>query len=156
MAITALVVIGQPFLIGSIYGATEAADLLKGLQDSSVFFGSAVTKASATVLTLMLALLSMTKNSKDKFDGGVYRSIEIIGLISTTTFIGGVLLLLFLSFPVGKFEDIPQGWYRGLYYGISTLNGLLSGLMTAGILILFDTVRLLVRDISPHREPRSR
>ncbi|MBE9116473.1 hypothetical protein IQ249_11235 [Lusitaniella coriacea LEGE 07157] len=152
--ITAFIIIAQPYLVGSIYSSAKAVDLLKGLQSSSLYFGSAITTASATVLALMLTLLSMTNKSENEFDGSVYRSIEIVGLISTATFIGAVLLLLCLSLPVGKFDNIPPGWYRGLYYTLSTLNGLLSGLMTAGILILFDTVRLLIRDISPHRDYR--
>lgn len=155
-AITAFIVIAQPFLVGSIYGSAKAIDLLKGLQSSSLYFGSAITTASATVLALMLTLLSMTKKSENDFDQSVYRSIEIVGLISTATFIGAILLLLCLSLPVGKFDNIPQGWFRGLYYTLSTLNGLLSGLMTAGVLILFDTVRLLIRDISPHQNYRDR
>ena len=149
LGIAAFVVVAQPFLIGNIYSDAKAIELLQGLKSSSLYFGSAIATTSATVLALMLTLLSMTNKSDTSFDKSTYRGITVIGFISTATFVGAILLLLCLSLPVGEFENIPDGWFKALYYTISTLNGMLSGLMIVGILILFETVSVLIQKLSP-------
>ncbi|MEO0458719.1 MAG: hypothetical protein AAF152_19360 [Cyanobacteria bacterium P01_A01_bin.114] len=146
--VTVGVIVAQLFLVGSIYGEAEAIELLEGFRSSSLYFGSAIAKSSITVLALMLTLLSVAKKSDADFDRSVYRGIEVIGLISTISFVGAVLLLLCLSLPVGEFDNVPSSWFKGLYYGLSALNGCLSGLMIAGVLILFDTIKLLIRKLS--------
>ncbi|MEL6160292.1 MAG: hypothetical protein AAFQ40_00765 [Cyanobacteria bacterium J06623_5] len=149
LSLTLLVAIVQPTLIGQIYSEAQAINLLKGLQSSSLYFGSAIATASATVLALMLTLLSMTNRLEAQFERSVYDGIRLVGFISTVTFITSVILLLCLSLPVGEFEQLPPGWFKGLYYILSTLNGFLSSLMIVGVLILFDTIKTLIKKLSP-------
>lgn len=139
----------QPLLIGRIYRDVEAVELLKGLQSSSLYFGSAVAGSSATVLALMLTLLSMTNKLDVEFDRSIYGGIKLIGLISTVTFIGSVILLLGLSLPIGEFDNIPNHWFTILYYTFSIAYILLFGLVIVGILVLFDTINLLLHKLSP-------
>ena len=147
-SVTALIVIGQLLLVGSIYSEAKAIDLIKGFQSSSLYFGSSIATASVTVLALMLTLLSMARDAKTSFDESIYRGIEIIGFISTITFVGAVLLLSCLSLPIGEFDNIPAGWFEILYYVLSTLHGCLAGLMITGVMILFDTIHTLIRKLS--------
>lgn len=93
-AVIILLASTQPLLIGEIYIDVEAVELLKGLQSSSLYFGSAVAGGSATVLVLMLTLLSITNKLDVEFDRSSYGGIKLIGLISTVTFIDSVILLL--------------------------------------------------------------
>lgn len=152
IGITALVAIVQPVFSGQIYSKAEALDLLEGLQNASLYFGSATATASATILALMLTLLSMTSQVDTQFDRSTYSGIRLIGLISTMTFVGSMLLLLSLSFPVGEFEKVPTQWFRALYYILSALNGFLAGLMIVGVLVLFETISLLINKIAPERD----
>lgn len=149
LIVTILIALGQPLLTGQVYGEAEAIALLSSLKDSSLYFGNAIATASATILALMLTLLSMTHQMDAEFDRSVYKGIRLIGLISTITFIAAVFLLLCLSLPVGEFENIPSTWFRALYYIISTLNVFLSGLMVIGVLMLFDTITTLIKKIAP-------
>lgn len=146
---TLLVAIAQPVLTGQVYGETQSIELLSSLKSSSLYFGNALATVSATILALMLTLLSMTHKLDAEFDGAIYRGIRLVGLISTITFVVSLVLLLCLSLPVGEFENIPAGWYKGLYYTISTLNILLSGLMIIGVLVLFDTISTLINKLAP-------
>ncbi len=134
MGIAATVAIAQPLLIGHIYSGTRAVDLLESIKESSLYLGSAIATASATVLALMLTLLSLTSQVDTSFNRSTYKGIKLIGDISTVTFIGSVALLLLLSLPIGEFKVISDQWYAGLYYVLSTLNGLLAGLMVVGVL----------------------
>lgn len=149
MSITAVVAIAQPALTGHIYSEAQAVDLLVGIKEASLYLGSAIAAASATTLALMLTLLSLASNAETSFEYSTYKGIEIIGRLSATTFIGAVVQLLLLSFPIGEFKDIDERWFRGLYYLFSTVNGILTALMIVGVLILLDTIITLIKKLSP-------
>lgn len=149
LGVTALIAIAQPILIGLVYKGTQAVDLLESLKESSLYLGSAIATASATVLALMLTLLSLTSQVDTKFDRSTYKGIKVIGDISTATFVGSVALLVLLSLPIGEFEAINGRWYEGLYYTLATLNGVLSGLTIVGVLVLSDTLKTLIKSLAP-------
>lgn len=147
-----LVGVVQPLLAVQIYGDAEAIDLVKSIKESSLYLGSAIATASATVLALMLTLLSVTSQVDTSFDRSTYKGIKLIGLISTVTFIGAVILLLGLSLPVGEFELIDDRWFMWMYYALSTLNGLLSAMTVIGVLVLFDTITTLIKRLAPDED----
>ena len=147
-----LVAIAQPLLTGRIYGEAEAVDLLESIKGSSLYFGSAVATASATILALMLTLLSVTSQVETSFDRSTYKGIRVIGALSTITFIGSVLLLLLLSLPIGEYDSIGKVWYAFLYYVLCTLNGLLAGVMIFSVLILFETITTLISRLAPEAD----
>ena len=97
----------------------------------------------------MLTLLSLASNAETSFEYSTYKGIEIIGRLSATTFIGAVVQLLLLSFPIGEFANIDPRWFQGLYYLFSTVNGILTALMIVGVLILLDTIVTLIKKLSP-------
>ena len=152
MGVTALIAIAQPLLVGRVYDGTQAVDLLESLKGSSLYLGSAIATVSATVLALMLTLLSLTSQVDTKFERSTYKGIKVIGDISTATFVGSVALLVLLSLPIGEFEVINGRWYEWLYYTLATLNGVLSGLTVVGVLVLSDTLKTLIKSLSPDDE----
>lgn len=152
MGIAATVAIAQPLLTGHVYSGARAVDLLQSIKESSLYLGSAIATASATVLALMLTLLSLTSQVDTSFNRSTYEGIKLIGDISTATFIGSVALLLILSLPIGEFTVISDQWYAGLYYVLATLNGLLAGLMIVGVLVLSDTLKTLIKSLAPDED----
>ena len=148
----AIVAIVQPALISQVYSEAQLLDLLNGLREASLYFGSAIATAAATILALMLTLLSMPHQANKEFDRSTYRGIQLIGFVSTATFITAILLLLCLSLPVGELSRIPAVWFKGLYYVITTLNGVMSGLMIFGVLTLFEIIRDIIHKIAPERK----
>lgn len=135
-----------------MYNDTRAIDLLESIKESSLYLGSAIATASATVLALMLTLLSITSQVDKSFERSTYKGIKLIGDISTVTFIGSVALLLLLSLPIGEFKVIDERWYTGLYYLLAVLNGILSGLTVVGVLVLSDTLKTLIKSLAPDQE----
>lgn len=142
----------QPIFINQLNSKSQLFDLLEGLRNASLYFGSAVATASATILALMLTLLSMTHQADKEFDRSTYRGIQLIGFVSTVTFIIAIVLLLCLSLPVGEFSDIQTVWFERLYYVIMTLNGIMSGLMIFGVLTLFEIIRDIIHRIAPDKK----
>ena len=153
LSVSVAVVVGvvQPLLVNRVYSEAQLVDLLEGLKNASLYFGSAVATASATILALMLTLLSMTHQADKTFKRTTYQGIQLIGFVSTVTFIISILLLLCLSLPIGEFNNISANWFKAFYYTITVLNGVMSGLMIFGVLTLFEIIRDVIHKIAPER-----
>lgn len=149
VGVTLTVAVVQPLLTGRIYSETQSLQLLEGIRESSLYLSSAIATASVTTLALMLTLLSLASSAETDFEYDTYKGIELIGRLSIATFIGSVTQLLLLSFPVGEYENMGGVWFKALYYTLSTINGLLVGLMIVGVLVLFDTIITLIKKLSP-------
>ena len=138
-----------PSITGQIYGAEEAKDLLESVQKSSLYYGSAILTASATVLALMLTLLSLTSGKGVKTDEQTFTKMHAISMFCVYSFVGAIVLLVVISFPVIEFEAIPSAWFKFVYYGLCCWNGMLAGFMISTILILRDAVRFMIGAVSP-------
>ena len=149
IGVVLLIAVVQPLLTGHIYSEAKAIELVQSIKSSSLYFSSAVATASATILALMLTLLSVTSQVDTSFGISTYKGIRVIGAIATCTFVGSVILLLILSLPVGEYESLSKVWYQVLYYILCALNGLLAGLMVFTVLILFDTITTLISELAP-------
>src|SRR5205085_9497203 len=78
----ATVLVGQWF-IGRIYSGSEARNLLEAMINSALWLGGSVVTASATILALMLTMLSLSDQSKIDFDKYFFKRIEQIGILTT-------------------------------------------------------------------------
>lgn len=143
--ITTVIVI---FTTGQIYGAEEAKDLLTAIQKTSLYYGSTIAGASATILALMLTMFSMVIGKDDPNEETFIR-LHAISTLCVLAFIGALFLLLCISFPVVDFEKVPSHFYKYIFYIICGWNGMLAAYMIATILILRDLVSHLIGTLSP-------
>lgn len=81
--------------------------LLEAMLPSVRFLCSSVMTATATILSLMLALLGFSSNTDQDLDGGFYGQVKAISLVDTIVFIGATVLLLSISIPLNKSDDLP-------------------------------------------------
>ncbi len=139
----------QPYLVGEVYSEAKAIQLVEGVQRSSLYYGSAMATACATILALMLTLLGLARQSQAEFKYELYATIRVIATMATVGFIGSVILLLILSLPVGEFKKIPEGWFMSLYYTLTTLNFLLAGVVVAVVLSLSSAIHHAIAVLSP-------
>lgn len=109
------IALGGQWLVGQVYNGYEARQLLESVASSSLYLGSSIVTASATIIALMLTMLSMSKNSDNQFDSVFYKQIQIIATLSSVALSAGILLLLFLSVPLQESEQVPGSWYRTIY-----------------------------------------
>lgn len=129
----------------------EARVLLESIMPTIRFLTSAVITASATIMALMLTILSLSRGADQRFRGTHYERVEQVGSWSAWAIVGGTLLLLVLSIPMGESEVLSR-WYQTLYYVTVIAASLLGGLQVAVILMLRKTIQGLVSALHPGRD----
>lgn len=122
------------------------------MSSSALYFGSAIVTAAATILALMLTLLSLTSQADDDFDKVFYLRVERIGKLASVTLIGGIILLLFLSIPVKEADKVPGSWFMIMYYVLMTFLAILAGLLISIVLMLQNAISSLINIIRPSAE----
>lgn len=145
-AIVAL--IGQWF-VGQIYSGYKARELLEAVVGAALFLASSVVTAAATIIALMLTMLSLTKQSDDEFDPVFFKQIQQIAMLSTIALVGGILLLLFLSMPLQESDQVPTHWFTTVYYVLIVFVAGLSGLLVGIVLMLLNAVNSLIDVVRP-------
>lgn len=143
------IALGGQWLVGQVYNGYEARQLLESVASSSLYLGSSIVTASATIIALMLTMLSMSKNSDNQFDSVFYKQIQIIATLSSVALSAGILLLLFLSVPLQESEQVPGSWYRTIYYILISFVAVLSGLSVGIVLMLLSTINSLINVVKP-------
>lgn len=140
------------FLVGSAVGVVsqqEARHLLQGAIPTIRFLTSSVLAAGATILALMLTLISLTEATELDFKPSHFRRLELISLMNAVAIILSVMLLAFLSVPLEE-SDGPLGEiYHVIYYLVMVGASLLGGIMVTIVLMLHNAVRGLVGAMSP-------
>jgi len=144
----AIALVGQ-WLIGRIYSGAEARHLLEAMNNSALWLGGSVVTASATILALMLTMLSLSDQTKIDFDRIFFKRIEQIGMMTTISLAGGILLLLFLSVPLQESKNVPSQWFTIIYYILITFLALIAGLLITVVLMLLNAIRSLIEGVRP-------
>lgn len=72
-----------------------------------------------------------------------YRRIRQIAKLTTAVIAGSVMLLMFLSFPLGE-ADVDRSWYQWVYYAILLGGAASGGVFVSIILMLYFAVRGLI------------
>ncbi len=142
----------QPWLVSIIYSDTAVLDILQVLYDSSLYFGSSMATATATLLGLMLTLLSLANSSSVNFDDRLYDRVKLISLLAVVGFLTSLLQLAVLSLPLGEFSSVPDYWFKVLYYLINTINFVIIGIVTSLTLFLTDAIFTAINKLHPGRE----
>lgn len=142
-ALAALVLVVGALSVGHISGA-EAKVLLESMLPTARFLYSGVITASATILALMLTLLSLSVNTQSELDPRHYQRVQKIALIDTVAFVTGMTLLVFLVVPLDESKNVANYWYQVFYYVTIGGSALLSGLLVTVVLMLYTTVRDMI------------
>lgn len=138
-------------LVGRL-GPGEAVAQLRSSASSIRFLSSTAAGAAATILALMLTVLSLSHSPDQRFRPEHYRRIRNIARFSTIALTLGVFVLLLLVIPVESAEGLPSAAYSGLYYAIAVASAVLGGLMVAIMLMLYRAITGLIDFFSPSGE----
>lgn len=134
--------------VGRLSGA-KALILVEQLLPTARFLSSGVMAAAATILALMLTLLSLAQGTSSQLKPVHYKRVRRISLLTVIALVGSILLLSFLIVPIGEAETIPASMYDIVYYILLITSAALSGLFTTVILMLYRAVRALIEVVSP-------
>ena len=116
---------------------------------SKRYVGSGVITASATILALMLTMLSLSRHATSSLESEFFKRVEQIGLLSTIGLIASVLLLLLLSMPVEESQQLPSSWYTFVYYFFVTLTAGVAGTLVTIVLMLYNALKTIITVLSP-------
>lgn len=147
--LTAIIALVGQWFIGRNYSGEQTQYLLQAINNSALWLGGSVVTASATILALMLTMLSLSDSTKIDFDKVFFRRIEQIGVMTTISLAGGILLLLFLSIPLQASKNVPNQSFTVIYYILIVVLALLAGLLITVVLMLLNAIRSLIEGVKP-------
>lgn len=142
-----LVAFGGGHAVGSISGF-EAVRLLEASLPTARFLASGVMAVAATILALMLTLLSLSYGTDFRLRTVHYRRIKMIALVDTVGFVVSTVFLLLLIIPLEQTENIDVGWYGEIYYAVLGISAVMGGLLITVVLMLYHTVRDVIDTIA--------
>ncbi len=138
--VISLMVIGiGTLLIGELSGY-EAKVLIKNSISGINTLCNTIILASATILALLLAVLSLSASSDSKLKEDHFRHILLIAKLDTIVIIASLLSFLILNLPITESETMPQNWFKIIYYVSMTTTSLLSAALIVVVLMLYNTV----------------
>lgn len=147
----AAIAFGTLLVLGSV-GNLEARLLLESSLPTIRFIASAVATATATILALMLTLLSLSHTTNSTLRSLHYQRIAWISWLSSFAIVASIFLLILLALPMGDAEQLPSSWYEAAYYGVIGSTAVLGGLFFAVIIMLLNAVRGLISVVHPRMD----
>ncbi len=136
--------------VGEIYGGRQAIRLLEAVNPSVQTLCFAAITACSTILALMLTMVALAHQSNIHFDEKFFRQVKRISLLCTITLSFSTLLLAFISIPLNESDTFPAVGFRTLYYGVIFATSLLSGLLIAIVMMLYETIGVLIHILTPN------
>lgn len=135
-------------IVGRVYSETQSRFLLEAIAPSLRTLCFAVITASATIIPLLMTMLSLARKVESSFDKTFYVRLRIITWLGTVALISATLLLLVISIPITESDGLRR-WYGVVYVavvmGASTIASLLVGI----IVTLYKTMQGLLFNLTP-------
>ena len=139
------------FLTGNI-GSWEAIELIAEMRDPLLFTCSAILTSTATILALILTLLSISSSDGHKLKAIHYVRIQWISKLAIFAFIASLLLLLLLNLPVKNSTEEIRHWFKPIYYTILVYSAILGGSMVSLILMLYQAAHEIILIAHPEED----
>jgi len=134
------VIAASYWIFGSVQ-AWEAQDLLEPIIATLRYFCSAVVGASATILALMLTVLSLSAQSEVQLSTFHYRRLRNIARLDAVVFVFTILFFVFIGMPYEGADNFPRGALTWVLYAVVTCASLITGVMITVVLSLYQTVK---------------
>ncbi len=119
--------------------SVEARRLLDSVLPTVRFAASAYVAGGASILALMLTLITFSISHDQEFRSTHYRRIRDVAVLTTASIVGSVLLLIFLSFPIDQ-ADVQRAWYLPVYYAVLLGAAVTGGAFISVVLMLYYAV----------------
>lgn len=136
-------------ILVNVSSGGEARLLLEGMLPSIRFLCSAVMTATATVLALMLTLLSVSTTQNEQLKSVHYNRVRQIAQVDSGTFAAALILLLLISIPLAESSEVPANWYTIVYYITVVYAASLGGALITVVLMLYNAITGLIGVLNP-------
>lgn len=150
-ALAVLIAIAGSTVVGNLYGA-EGRFLLEAMLPTTRFLCSAMMTATATILALMLTILSLSSSSSNQIHSSHYKRIQQIALLDMLAFVGATFLLLVLNIPLEESDSISTEWYNTSYYVILIYSSVLGGMLISIVMMLHAAIRDMISVVGLQNE----
>ncbi|WP_046758921.1 hypothetical protein [Kordia jejudonensis] len=131
------------FLLGDLSGY-EAKNLLKESLSGLNILCNTVVLASATILALLLTVLSVSSGSKNTIKKQHYLQVLNIAKFDVILFISALILFQFFNIPIMESNNVPTSWFDKIYWATLASTSIISGMMITVILMLYNAVTNLI------------
>jgi MFS family permease len=131
-------------LLGKLSGY-EAKELIKNSLSGMNTLCNTVALASATILALLLTLLSLSANSKSKLRKDHYKHVLQIAKLDTVVFVAAVVSFLLFNLPITESDQVPDNWFNLVYYSSLAISSMLSAALIVVVIMLYNTVADLIK-----------
>lgn len=131
------------FFLGNVSGY-EAKILLKDSLSGLNILCNTIVLASATILALLLTLLSVSSGSKTALKKRHYQQVLSIAKFDVILFISALIMFQLFNIPIIESEKVPTSWYEVIYWATLLFSSIISGMMITVILMLYTAVTNLI------------
>lgn len=100
--------------------------------------------ALATILALMLTLLSISMNAEKELRETFYKRIQQIAFYAMLSLIASAVFLVLHCIPVAKADELPDWWMPAVYYSMLSIAAGLAGATAAVVVMLYAAIRDLI------------
>ncbi len=135
---------GGAYLLGNISGY-EAKDLIKASLPGINTLYNTIVLASATILALLLTLLSVSSGSTSKLNENHYLHVLAIAKFDTVVFVASMIAFQLFNIPITEAEGIPPEWFTYIYYITLGLSSILSGGIIGVALMLYNAISSIIK-----------
>ena len=132
------------FILGNLSGY-EAKILIKSSLPGFNTLCNTIVLASATILALLLTLLSVSSGSKSHLKDDHYTQVLRIAKIDTSVFIVAMICFQLFNLPITEAEDVPSNWYATIYYISLGISSILSGALISVVIMLYNAVVNIIK-----------
>lgn len=131
------------FFIGTL-SEYEAQQLIKSSVPGVNMLCNTVVLASATIMALLLTLLSLSSGSDSKLNTTHYRQVKLLGKWDASLFITAIIFFQITNIPIVEADNVPTDWYNTIYWSTLVLSSILVGGIVTVILMLYSTIKAMV------------
>lgn len=142
--ISAIIIGLGAYGLGNISGY-EAKSLITSSLPGINALCNTIVLASATILALLLTLLSISSSTKSQLKDEHYKHVLLIAKIDTIVFVTAMIVFQLMNIPVTEAENVPSSWYTVIYYISLGLSAILSGGLISVVLMLYNTVVSIIK-----------
>lgn len=144
--ISLFIILLGTLLLGKLSGYEAKVLITKSLSGINTLCNT-IALASATILALLLTVLSISSNSKSKLKKDHYLQVLQMAKLDTIVFIASIMSFLLLNLPITESDTVPYNWFNFIYYISLALSSLLTSGLIVVVLMLYTTIVNIIKII---------
>lgn len=142
--ISLIIILLGTLILGKLSGY-EAKILIKKSLSGMNTLCNTIALASATILALLLTVLSISSNSKSKLKRDYYLQVLHIAKLDTIVFIASILSFLLLNLPITESDTVPDNWFNVIYYSSLSISSILTSGLIVVVLMLYNSIVSIIK-----------